>query len=711
MTQPARVGVFLCQGGHSRAESLEYKRLGWIAQTGGLAGVYEICQACQDQGAQALARLVEENHLDGVLLAACPLAQSNGPLRAALTQAGLPAEGLITVPVCRKPEREAGSCQVSEGASQELLQALAAVRDRDLVACEAQEVSPRVLVVGHGLLALTAARELASAGRPVTLLTPGKRLAPPEPLWGVGAGERARELAAQVEEMQDVEILRQAELLTLRGSAGRFTVELADRQGRPVHLEVGAVLMTQGPPQTLNWPGPGLAGHEQVVSLDELALLAAAPRHLAQRTGQERPRVALALGMHQESGPRELQAALDTAQVLMDELQASCALYVRQLKVAAPELERLSQKARAQGMILFKLTNQAIEVDRNGQGLAVICQDEILGRPIRQEVDLLALDQSPVADPLFMRLAARLGLTLGPGGSLQPDRVGALPIHSPRGGVLLVGEARGSHHLSLALDELAEALWEVQGLLGGGQVEVPCNLVKVDRKKCALCLTCVRVCPNGAMDRLERRPFANPLVCTACGTCASECPMDAIQLLGQEDARYNQRIKAAVGSRPSLSEVEADLELLVLACSRSAAEAIGAARLAGEQWPGNARLVQVPCAGKIDPQIVLDALREGMDGVLVLACHPQACYSLEGNIWAGYRMGHLRELLTEAGLEPERLQEGSLAASNQAQALGLVREALANLEKLGPSPLKTAARERYVLKHFAVSMDRSYTIL
>ena len=38
-----------------------------------------------------------------------------------------------------------------------------------------------------------------------------------------------------------------------------------------------------------------------------------------------------------------------------------------------------------------------------------------------------------------------------------------------------------------------------------------------------------------------------------------------------------------------------------------------------------------------------------------LACHEQACYSLTGNTWAGYRLDHLRAVLQESGFPPERL--------------------------------------------------------
>jgi coenzyme F420-reducing hydrogenase delta subunit/Pyruvate/2-oxoacid:ferredoxin oxidoreductase delta subunit len=294
---------------------------------------------------------------------------------------------------------------------------------------------------------------------------------------------------------------------------------------------------------------------------------------------------------------------------------------------------------------------------------------------------------------------------------LQPTQVNALPAFTGRGGVLVAGPAQGSRDLLTTLDQVQEALWQVRRLLGKGQTQVQGGIVKVDRKVCALCLTCVRVCPQGAMGRVERRPVANPLICTACGTCAAECPMNAIQLLNQEDQRNQAEIKAGLSTASALAQGGLKQELLVLACANSAGLALREVRAHGAAWPEEARLVQVPCAGKIDPEQVLLALREGFDAVLVLACHEQACYSLTGNTWASYRLDHLRSILAESGFPAERLMTASVAPNMGRQALELIEKSLELGRERGPSPLKIEARIRDLLSPYTMQMDRSYTIL
>ncbi len=63
-------------------------------------------------------------------------------------------------------------------------------------------------------------------------------------------------------------------------------------------------------------------------------------------------------------------------------------------------------------------------------------------------------------------------------------------------------------------------------------------------------------------------------------------------------------------------------------CSYRAADLAGTSRLG---YPATLRDLRVMCAGRLDPTFVMEALREGADGVLVMGCHPGQCHYSEGN--------------------------------------------------------------------------------
>jgi heterodisulfide reductase subunit A-like polyferredoxin/coenzyme F420-reducing hydrogenase delta subunit len=712
MPSPARVGVFLCQGGPERADSLEYKKLRWAAETGSPGGrLFEISQACQQEGAVALARLAKKESLSQILLGACPLAGPSGPLAQALVQLGLDPSMVDTVDVCRRPEKTMGQCLVESGAQFALGQALAALKERDQPEQETLQVAARVLVIGAGLAALSSSADLAKSGYEVLLLTPDKRLAPPEHLLDAEAVQSLADLEKYVRSQENITLMPRGQILGLTGSAGHFHALLRDQETKLQTHEIGAVVIAQGPPQELNVGDWDITSSPRLISLAELAALSSAPQHMSKLFGTSAPRVGLAVGMAHEADPQSLRAALRIGRELVSKLGAEATLFTKNLKVASPDLEEISQTARAEGVGLVKFSKNLFQAQALEERVEVDFREEILDRDLHQELDVLAVDQRPAPDAAYLELARCLGLEVAPDGSLQFATVNALPTLTARGGVFVVGPAQGSRDLVTTLDQVQETIWQIKNLLAGGQPTVQAGMVKVDRRACALCLTCLRVCPQGAMERLERRPVSNPLACTACGTCAAECPMNAIQILNLEDQRQQEEIKAGLSTPSIVVEGGIGHEMLVLACSNSAGIALRDARARGAAWPGEARLVQVPCAGKIDPEQVLMALREGFDAVLVLACHEMACYSLHGNTWASYRLDHLRTVLKEAGFPAERLISASVAPSMGTEAMKIVEESLAKIRELGSSPLKIEARVRDLLSPYTMQMDRSYTIL
>ncbi len=88
-------------------------------------------------------------------------------------------------------------------------------------------------------------------------------------------------------------------------------------------------------------------------------------------------------------------------------------------------------------------------------------------------------------------------------------------------------------------------------------------------------------------------------------------------------------------------------------CSYRAADLAGTARI---KYAPNMRTIRVMCSGRVDPQFVLKALREGADGVLIAGCHPGECHYVNGNIKAIRRFVLMKKMLKQLGVEDDRVQ-------------------------------------------------------
>jgi len=106
-------------------------------------------------------------------------------------------------------------------------------------------------------------------------------------------------------------------------------------------------------------------------------------------------------------------------------------------------------------------------------------------------------------------------------------------------------------------------------------------------------------------------------------------------------------------------------------CSYAGADLAGTGR---NQYPPNIRVIRIPCSGRINPIYIIKALLEGADGVMVSGCHPGDCHYLVGNYFARRRFVVLKELLTVAGFNPDRVQFTWVSASEGVRFADVVRD-------------------------------------
>ena len=116
-------------------------------------------------------------------------------------------------------------------------------------------------------------------------------------------------------------------------------------------------------------------------------------------------------------------------------------------------------------------------------------------------------------------------------------------------------------------------------------------------------------------------------------------------------------------------------------CSYRAADLAGTARI---KYAPNMRAIRVMCSGRVDPQFVLKALREGADGVMIAGCHPGECHYVDGNIKTLRRFALLKQLLRQWGVEEERVQLVWASASEGNLLAAAVDRMTEQLRPLGP---------------------------
>ena len=116
-------------------------------------------------------------------------------------------------------------------------------------------------------------------------------------------------------------------------------------------------------------------------------------------------------------------------------------------------------------------------------------------------------------------------------------------------------------------------------------------------------------------------------------------------------------------------------------CTYTAADLAGVSRL---KYAANIRVIRLMCSGRVDPQFIFEALASGADGVLIGGCHPGDCHYVEGNYKMLRRFEMLKRLLTDLGVEPERVRLEWISAAEGEKVKHVVNEMVEQINRLGP---------------------------
>ncbi len=120
-------------------------------------------------------------------------------------------------------------------------------------------------------------------------------------------------------------------------------------------------------------------------------------------------------------------------------------------------------------------------------------------------------------------------------------------------------------------------------------------------------------------------------------------------------------------------------------CSYGGADQAGGVKL---EYPPGVRMAKVMCSGRVDPQMVLDAFSFGMDGVLILGCHPGDCHYREGNYSALKRAKLLAPMLEQYGIHPDRFRIDWVRAGEGERFSRLVTEMVEAVVTLEPPEIE-----------------------
>jgi quinone-modifying oxidoreductase, subunit QmoB len=521
-----------------------------------------------------------------------------------------------------------------------------------------------ILVFGSGECALEAAGRLSAQGMGVIMAAP--------------PGSTAAGVLHPVGPHR-VRVVDGTRWVGCRGQAGAFEA-IFNLNGNLATYPVAAVVVAEEALCTPNFSDYGLEPSERVIALSEMeAQLKDESAVWPPARGKQ---VVFLNSWHKDSHPAIAARMLRLCRRMQIGGACRTAYLTGNLKVSADGMEVCCQQARAAGTLFLKFSSRAPQIETLNDGrIRIDYWDETTRMAFRLTADYAIVDESIQAHPGLVHPAELLRLDCDAAGYLQSDNVRRLSHLTNRRGIFAAGGARGPFVVDQQRAEAARVAQEVIQFLCDSYVDphpVMQPGVKIDQGRCARCLTCYRLCPHAAIETTPRMAVVAQ-ACQACGLCAAACPNQAIQVDDPELKTALQLLR-----QPPLRAPEMFPRIAAFCCRRSAVQAREWALGMGHRLPPGMVFIEGLCGGSFSVHHLLSAFEAGMDGVMLLTCHSGNCHCESGTTHAAKRSAQVTETLAAAGIEPERLSCGTLAANMGVEFARMAEAFSARIAALGP---------------------------
>ncbi|WXG41343.1 MAG: FAD-dependent oxidoreductase [Candidatus Freyarchaeum deiterrae] len=317
------------------------------------------------------------------------------------------------------------------------------------------------------------------------------------------------------------------------------------------------------------------------------------------------------------------------------------------IRPVGSKYEDYYRRARELGVNFVR--GRPAEVFSKGDQLVVEGENTLNGEFEKTEADLVVLSMAMVPSKGTQELAKMLGVAIGQDGFFSTIDSKVRPSETNVVGVYLAGGAMTPMDIPNAVSYAAGAALGAVKLMNQKEIEKPLLTSFVDEDTCSRCRICEWACPFDAVHVVgDKAAQVDQSKCFGCGICAAACPSACI------DLRYHTSKQLAAAINGILENRGEAKKIVAITCLECGYSTIDDAGMLGMQYPVNVSTVEVPCTASIDSQVVLDAFANGADGVLLIGC--DRCHYLRGADVANLRISMLQNLLSQFGIETERMQ-------------------------------------------------------
>jgi len=548
-----RIGVYVCWCGTNIANLVDVEKVSKEIETIPNVVISKNYKyMCSDPGQDIVVQDIREHKLNRIVVASCSPRMHEITFRKALEVGGLNPYMLEMANI-----REQASWvhtdrnETTKKAKELIAAAIARVKWHESLDKRTVDVNPGTLIIGGGISGISAALEIANAGKQVYLIEKTNAIG------GLVANldltypflNSARQmLDPKIEFVMNhpkIKVYLNTEIKDVFGYVGNFETTITHNE-KEIKLNFGSVIIATGlkpldANRVLNY------GYERlpnvITSIEFEKILKSGV--IITKDGRVPKDIAI---IHCVGSRNENYNPYCSRTCCLAALK-----FVNQIKSALPKTnvydiysdmrafgkgceELYSLTSRKNIMFLtFDHKNNLPQIKQasyeDSCNLLIEFKEKFSGELIEVPADMVILMVGMEAQENAKEIAHAVGVSMDGNGFYIERHPKLDPVATTTDGVYVVGTCQSPKDIPDSVSQARAAAARILATIQAGSVNVEVTTAVVNEEVCSGCQTCVNVCPYTAISYNEEKKVSvvNEILCKGCGTCSSACPSGAIR--------------------------------------------------------------------------------------------------------------------------------------------------------------------------------------
>jgi heterodisulfide reductase subunit A2 len=548
-----RTGVYICNCGTNIAKVIDCEAV--VESAAAIPGVVvarSYKYMCSNPGQEMIIQDIEEQGLDRVVVAACSPRMHEPTFRRALESAGLNAY-LVEMANIREQCSWVHDDTVMATDKAKALVRAAVMRVAQHEALERLSVDmcPNTLVIGGGVAGLTAALELADAGKHVYLVEKQGQLGGNIARVDLTAPylDSARDVLTdritRVREHAEIDVLLDTELTVLEGFVGNFKATFAHDGRADRTVDVGSVIVCTGYHEfdASRVTHFGYGKLPNVITSFEFERMLRQGR-IETKEGRLPQYVAI---IHCVGSRSEEYHSYCSRVCCMTALK-----YAHEVKSALPrsyvsdvyvdmhafgkgceDLYRRSSEVKTLFLMYGRGEHPVVRRADEGDDCEMLIEvnEQLSGDVIEIPADLIILmvGMEPRTDAT--NVARLVNISQDKDGWFIESHPKLDPVATTTEGIYIAGACQAPKDIPDSVAQARAAAGRILAKIARGRLQIDAMFAEVDDDACSGCRVCNEICPYTAIeyDAEKRRSHVISALCKSCGACVATCPSGAIK--------------------------------------------------------------------------------------------------------------------------------------------------------------------------------------